>query len=107
MGKAPHCKTLSLKLFPDASFIRLFIILGTEASEGKESEPKFKARAVVQRSWSTDASGAQVFYADTSSAPTSMACIKSVVTFGQLTELAFHPLCGTGVFPALVCPRGK
>jgi len=84
-AKLPTAKSSALKQFPEASFTRLFSILGIKASEGKQSEQKFKARVVCQGSWITDASGAQVFYADTSSAPTRMACIRSVVTFGQLT----------------------
>ena len=44
----------------------------------------FKARIVLQGTSMKDSFGDDVFYSDTSSAPSSMSCIRSVATFGAL-----------------------
>jgi hypothetical protein len=46
--------------------------------------PTYKGRVVLQGSNMKDYHGNEVFYADTSSAPTSMGCIRSSVTYGSL-----------------------
>jgi hypothetical protein len=73
----PQEKDEVVKQFPDASFSRLFDILGLKNSES--SAPVYKARIVVQGSNVTDASGDSVYFTDTASAPTNMCAIRSVV----------------------------
>ena len=73
----------ALKANPSASFSRIFAILGLKDSE--TSTAKFKARAVLQGNDMRDADGEQVYFQDTSSAPTSMSCIRSVMAYGQLS----------------------
>ena len=68
---------------PDASFSRLFEILGIRNSE-LVNEAIYKARIVVQGSNVKDGWGDNVYFADTSSAPTNMTAIRSVVAFGEM-----------------------
>ena len=65
---------------PDASFSRLFEILGIKNSE-LVNDAIYKARIVVQGSNVKDGWGDNVYFADTSSAPTNMTAIRSVVAF--------------------------
>ena len=65
----------------DAVYSRLFHILGLKQFA---SDPMFKARIVLQGSSMHDSIGNEVFYSDTSSAPTSMSCIRSTVAHGAL-----------------------
>ena len=80
----PVEKDDALRMFPDASFSRLFEILGLKNSEDPKNA-KFKARIVVQGSNVKDGWGEAVYFSDTSSAPTNMAAIRSVYAFGELT----------------------
>jgi len=80
----PEEKDDVIRKFPDASFSRLFDILGLKNSES--SSPVYKARIVVQGSNVRDASGESVYFSDTASAPTNMVAIRSVVAFGELTN---------------------
>jgi hypothetical protein len=49
------------------------------------AEALYKARVGLQGSNVTDATNTAVFFQDTASAPTSMACIRSTTAFGQLS----------------------
>ena len=64
-----------IRKYPDATFSRLFEILGLKNSE--LSNPVYKARIVVQGSNVTDASGEYVYFADTTSSPTNMCAIRT------------------------------
>ena len=79
----PEEKSEVIKKHPDASFSRLFEILGLKNSESET--PIFKARVVVQGSNVTDSSGDAVYFADTASAPTNMCAIRSLVAYGELS----------------------
>ena len=80
----PVEKSQALHDHPDASFSGLFEILGLKNSEDPLTA-KYKARIVVQGSNVKDGWGEHVYFADTSSAPTNMAAIRSVHAFGEIT----------------------
>ena len=80
----PLEKEETYAMHPDASYTRLFLILGLKNSESVDA--KYKARVVVQGNWITDNLGDQVFFSDTTSAPTNMTCIRSVIAYGQLSK---------------------
>ncbi len=69
--------------YKDASFSRIFGILGIKDVESSTS--KFKYRVVLQGSNVKDAGHNNVYFADTSSAPTNMTCIRSVLAYGHLS----------------------
>ena len=71
----------AVRLHPDATFSRLFGILGIKDYEANTA--KYKYRVVVQGSNMKDINNNDVFFADTSNAPTNMACIRSVIAFSQ------------------------
>ena len=70
-------------LIPGATFSRLFGILGIKDFEADSR--KFKYRVVLQGSNMKDLNNNDVFFADTSNAPTNMACIRSVIAYSQLS----------------------
>ena len=72
-----------IRKYPEATFSRLFEILGLKNSE--LSNPVYKARIVVQGSNVTDASGEYVYFADTTSSPTNMCAIRSIVCYGEVS----------------------
>ena len=80
----PMSKSAALAEHSDAAFSRLFEILGIKNSE-LASDAIYKARIVVQGSNVKDGWGESVYFSDTSSAPTNMCAIRSVVAFGELT----------------------
>ena len=69
--------------YSDASFSRIFGILGIKDVESSTS--KYKYRVVLQGSNVKDAGHNNVYFADTSSAPTNMTCIRSVLAYGHLS----------------------
>ena len=71
------------RIHPDATFSRLFGILGIKDFEA--ASRKFKYRVVVQGSNMKDINNNDVFFSDTSNAPTNMACIRSIVAYSQLS----------------------
>jgi hypothetical protein len=73
----------AVKQYPTAVFARIFQILGIKDSEMEDVI--YKARVVLQGSNVTDSTNQAVFFQDTSSAPTSMACIRSTMAYGQLS----------------------
>ena len=79
----PVPKAWAEKEFKDASFSRIFGILGIKDVESSTS--KFKYRVVLQGSDVKDAGHNNVYFADTSSAPTNMTCIRSVLAYGHLS----------------------
>ena len=50
------------------------------------SNPIYKARIVVQGSNVTDTSGEYVYFADTTSSPTNMCAIRSIVCYGEVSK---------------------
>ena len=50
------------------------------------NNPVYKARIVVQGSNVTDSSGDYVYFSDTSSSPTNMCAIRSVIAYGELSK---------------------
>ena len=63
-------------------FLRLFEILGFKTSELDDAISK--ARIVVQGSNVRGGWGESVYFSDTSSAPTNMSAIRSVIAFGEM-----------------------
>ena len=80
----PISRHEAAKRHPNATFSRIFGILGLKDSETDSS--KFKHRIVVQGSNMKDVNNEHVFYNDTSSAPTNMVCTRSVIAYGQITN---------------------
>ena len=62
----------------------MFEILGLKNSE--LINPVNKARIVVQGSNVTDTSGEYVYFADTTSSPTNMCAIRSIVAYGEVSN---------------------
>ena len=95
-----------------ASFSRIFCILGIKDVESDSA--KYKCRVVLQGSNVKDCNNTNVYFADTSSAPTNMACVRSVLAYGQLSggetsqadaEQAFvQPLLDDSVQIYISCP---
>ncbi len=71
--KVPEEKHDVVRSHPDASFSRIFSILGLKRSE--TPTPIQKARVVLMGNNMKDQEGEQVYFADTSSAPTCMSCV--------------------------------
>ena len=78
----PIERSAALAKHSDAAFSRLFEILGLKNSE-LAAEAIFKARIVVQGSNVKDGWGESVYFSDTSSAPTNMCAIRSVVALAN------------------------
>ena len=76
-------RAAAARAHPAAAFSRIFRIMGIKDSEMQEGT--YKARVVLQGSNVTDCTNQAIFFSDTASAPTSMACIRSTIAFGQLT----------------------
>ena len=79
----PVSQAHAVKMHPDATFSLLFHILGIK--DWESATAKYKARVFLQGSNVKDDSGNHVYFNDTSSAPTNMTCIRSVVSYGQLS----------------------
>ena len=79
----PLSKRQAEAMFPDATFSRIFGILGIKDVESNTA--KYKYRVVLQGSNVKDHNNQNVYFADTSNAPTNMACIRSVIAYGQLS----------------------
>lgn len=77
-------KRAMAKKYDNAVFSRLFAVMGIK--NWGSDDPIFKGRVVLQGSNMHDYEGNEVFYNDTSSAPTSMACIRTTVSYGALTS---------------------
>ena len=75
-------KSKMAKEFENAVFSRLFPILGIKNFDTED--PTYKSRIVIQGSNMKDGQGESVFFHDTSSAPTSTACVRSTVGYGCL-----------------------
>ncbi len=60
-----------------------FCILGIKDVDSSASKHKY--RVVLQGSNVKDAGHNNVYFSDTSSAPTNMTCIRSVLAYGQLS----------------------
>ena len=67
----------------DTSFSRVICILGIRDVESSTS--KYKYRVVLQGSNVKDAGHNNVYFSDTSSAPTNMTCVRSVLAYGHLS----------------------
>ena len=65
----PMPRAEAIRLYPEATFSRLFDIMGLKNSE-LGAEATYKARIVIQGSNVRDASGEEACFSDTSSAPT-------------------------------------
>ena len=79
----PVAKHIAEKLHKDASFSRILGILGIKDVESSTSKCKY--RVVLQGSNVKDAGRDDVYFADTSSAPTNMTCVRSVLAYGHLS----------------------
>ena len=76
----PISKREAERTFSDA---RIFWILGIKDIESLTA--MYKYRVVLQGSNVKDDGGNNVYFADTSSAPTNMTCIRSVMSYGHLS----------------------
>eukprot|EP00971_Amphidinium_carterae_P147439 2921705-Amphidinium_carterae.1 len=85
------------RIHPEATFSRVFTLLGIKGSEG-DSDQKYKARSVLQGNNMVDADGDAVFYSDASSAPTTMSAIRSVLSFGVMCGRGATQADGTQAF---------
>ena len=79
----PISKKQAERTHSDATFSRIFGILGIKDVESTSA--KFKYRVVLQGSNVKDDGGNNVYFSDTSSAPTNMTCIRSVFAYGHLS----------------------
>jgi hypothetical protein len=84
MGSNREGKHEVTRKFPDGTYSRLFVILGLRSSEMNNAT--YKARIVVQGSNVTHSSGDYVYFSDTSSSPTNMCAIRSVIAYGELSK---------------------
>eukprot|EP00971_Amphidinium_carterae_P352932 6492774-Amphidinium_carterae.4 len=71
------------KLYPNATFSRVFTILGIKGIETVDNQ-KYKARSVLQGNHMLNCDGDAVYYTDASSAPTNMAAIRAVIAHGLI-----------------------
>jgi hypothetical protein len=79
----PMEKDEVIKQFPEATFSALFEILGLKNSE--LADAIYKARIVVQGSSVTNTQGDYIYFADTTSSPTNMCAIRSLVAYGEVS----------------------
>ena len=69
--------------FPAATLSALFEILGLKDSE--LADAIYKARIVVQGSNVTNTQGDYIYFADTTSSPTNMCAIRSLIAYGEVS----------------------
>eukprot|EP00971_Amphidinium_carterae_P350285 6491469-Amphidinium_carterae.2 len=93
----PVEKSEATRKFPNATFSRVFTLLGIKGSEGTKDR-KFKARSVLQGNQMIDSDGDAVFYSDSSSAPTTMAAIRAVLSYGVMRGRGATQADGTQAF---------
>lgn len=79
----PITRKEAARIHPDATFAKLFGILGIQDFEA--ASRKFKYRVLIQGSKMKDFNNNDVFFSDTSNAPPNMACIRTVVAYSHLT----------------------
>ena len=97
----PVSKAWAESKHKDASFSRIFGILGIKDVESSTS--KYKYRVVLQGSNVKDAGHNNVYFADTSSAPTNMTCIRSVFSLWSFIRgRSVTSRCRTSVYSTLV-----